>query len=203
MTFGIFQRASKFSAEFWTCVGRILKECPGSLLLVQYASNDLDEIGSDSRRRVHSALSDCDVAANRIMFRGPVSRAANLEMLSSVDIALDTFPYNGQTTTCECLWMGVPVVTLAGNYHVARVGSSLLHQVGLPELVARKSSEYIQIACELASARPRLSALRMGLRNRLWVSPLMDGRSVRGLEAAYRDVWEERLSKKSKSTRRA
>jgi predicted O-linked N-acetylglucosamine transferase (SPINDLY family) len=192
VTFGIFQRPSKFSAEFWTCVGRILKQCPGSLLLVQYASNDLDEIGSDSRRRVHSALAGFDVAASRILFRGPVSRVANLEMLSSVDIALDTFPYNGQTTTCECLWMGVPVVTLAGNYHVARVGSSLLNQVGLPELVARNSDEYIQIACELASARSRLSELRTGLRDRLRASPLMDGRSVRDIEAAYQDVWERK-----------
>jgi protein O-GlcNAc transferase len=99
--------------------------------------------------------------------------------------------------------MGVPVVTLAGDYHVARVGCSLLNQVGLPELVARNSDEYIQIACELASVRNRLLAMRAGLRHRMRMSPLMDGRSVAGVEAGYRSVWQEQRSKKCKSKRRA
>jgi len=107
-----------------------------------------------------------------------------------VDIALDTFPYHGTTTTCEALWMGVPVVTLEGRSHVSRVGVSLLRNAGLPELIARTPEEYVRIAGELAEDRPRLAQLRAAMRERMQNSPLMDGpRFARRIEEAYRRMW--------------
>ena len=105
--------------------------------------------------------------------------------------ALDTFPYGGGTTTCDALWMGVPVVSLAGPAAVGRGGVSLLSNVGLPELVAEDCEQYVQIAAELARDLPRLSALRATLRERMQASPLMNApRFARGVEAAYRTMWQ-------------
>jgi predicted O-linked N-acetylglucosamine transferase (SPINDLY family) len=90
-------------------------------------------------------------------------------------IALDTFPYHGTTTTCEALWMGVPVVTLEGTSHISRVGVSLLTNIGLSELIAKTEDEYVAIACRLAADEAGLRTLRMGLRERMRNSILMDG----------------------------
>jgi len=107
-----------------------------------------------------------------------------------VDIALDTFPYHGTTTTCEALWTGVPVVTLAGQAHASRVGVSLLTNVGLPELVAYSGDEYVKIASELAADLPRLALLRATLRGKMERSMLMDApHFARQIETAYRDMW--------------
>ena len=109
-----------------------------------------------------------------------------------MDIALDTFPYHGTTTTCEAMWMGVPVVSLAGQRHVSRVGVSLLNNVGLPELVANTPEEYVRIAVDLANDLPRLQELRSTLRQRMEQSPLMDApRFARNVEAAYRQMWRK------------
>jgi predicted O-linked N-acetylglucosamine transferase (SPINDLY family) len=109
-----------------------------------------------------------------------------------VDIALDTFPYHGTSTTCDALWMGVPVVTLAGQSHVSRVGLSLLSNIGLPELVATTVDEYVGVAVNLATDRDRLKRLRLTLRERMQNSPLMDSPTfARNLEAAYRQMWRK------------
>jgi predicted O-linked N-acetylglucosamine transferase (SPINDLY family) len=109
-----------------------------------------------------------------------------------VDVALDTLPYNGGTTTCEALWMGVPVVTLAGATHAARMGASLLRAAGLPELVAGEPEDFVARAVRLASDPAALARLRGGMRERLARSPLLDGaRFTYGLEAAYRDLWRD------------
>jgi predicted O-linked N-acetylglucosamine transferase (SPINDLY family) len=110
-----------------------------------------------------------------------------------VDLCLDPFPYNGVTTTCDALWMGVPVLTLAGRTCVQRQGCSILRNVGLDELVAETSAAYEQLAVRLAGDLPRLAGLRAGLRQRLERSPLMDAvRFTRHLEDAYRTAWEKR-----------
>jgi predicted O-linked N-acetylglucosamine transferase (SPINDLY family) len=107
-----------------------------------------------------------------------------------VDIALDTFPYHGTTTTCEALWMGVPVVTLAGQTHASRVGVSLLSNLGHPEWIATSPEGYVKIAVELAGDLPRLAQLRSTLRGRMEASPLMDAPGfAREIEAAYREMW--------------
>jgi protein O-GlcNAc transferase len=119
----------------------------------------------------------------------------HLRAYDLIDIALDPFPYNGTTTTCEALWMGVPVVTLAGVGHVARVGASILTYCGLSELVATSREDYIVKAAALAEDRIRLAGLRDGMRRRMETSPLMDyPRFARGVEAAYRDIWRTWLA---------
>ena len=106
-----------------------------------------------------------------------------------IDIALDTFPYNGTTTTCEALWMGVPVVTFAGDRHVSRVGTSLLTSVGLTECIATGRQAYVDLAVRLASDMETLSAIRRGLRERMRGSPLMDAtRFCRILEGHYQKM---------------
>jgi predicted O-linked N-acetylglucosamine transferase (SPINDLY family) len=110
---------------------------------------------------------------------------------NEIDIALDPFPYNGATTTCESLWMGTPVVALAGDAHAGRVGVSILTQVALMELIAGSPEDYVRIAVELASNRTRLSELRGSLRLRMAASPLCDTKVfARDVEGAYRTMWQ-------------
>jgi predicted O-linked N-acetylglucosamine transferase (SPINDLY family) len=107
-----------------------------------------------------------------------------------VDLCLDPFPCNGMTTTCHALWMGLPVVSLAGTLPASRSGLTLLSTIGLPELVAHNEDEYIRIATELARDFPRLARLRATLRERMQSSPLMDAPGfARKIEAAYRMMW--------------
>jgi predicted O-linked N-acetylglucosamine transferase (SPINDLY family) len=131
------------------------------------------------------------VTADRLELEGwQKSHEDHLAAYGQVDIALDTFPYHGTTTTRDALWMGVPVVTLAGQSHVSRVGISLLTNVGLPGLVAHSLEEYVQIASALARDIPRLNNLHATVRHKMEQSPLMDAaRFARNFEAAYRQMW--------------
>jgi predicted O-linked N-acetylglucosamine transferase (SPINDLY family) len=107
-----------------------------------------------------------------------------------IDIALDPFPYNGGTTNCDALWMGVPIVTMNGRTAVGRGGASVLNQIGLPELVAQDAEEYVKLATDLASDIPRLTRLRATLRQRMQDSPLMDAPGfARDVETCYRKMW--------------
>jgi protein O-GlcNAc transferase len=109
-----------------------------------------------------------------------------------MDIALDPFPYGGGTTTCDALWMGIPVVSLAGQTGVGRGGLSILSNIGLADLVAGNVDEYVQIASGLAGDLLRLSKLRATLRERMQKSPLMDApHFARNIEAAYREMWRQ------------
>jgi protein O-GlcNAc transferase len=116
--------------------------------------------------------------------------ARHLDLYSQVDIALDPFPYHGTTTTCEAIWMGVPVVTLAGDRHRARVGVSLLSAVGRQDLIARDEAEYRRIALELAGDHARRDALRRSLRGSMAASALCDGEGYAAAFAgAVRQMW--------------
>jgi predicted O-linked N-acetylglucosamine transferase (SPINDLY family) len=111
---------------------------------------------------------------------------------NQVDIALDTFPYNGTTTTCEALWMGVPVICLAGQVHAGRVGVSLLTQVGLANLVAPDEESYIATAVRLSQDADGLAAIRRHLRETMRNSSLCDaGGFTRALEQVFRDIWSD------------
>lgn len=109
-----------------------------------------------------------------------------------IDIALDTFPYTGGTTTCDALWMGVPTVTRMGPMGISRMGASILGTVGLSELIARDAAEFMRIASGLASDPGRISQLRLTMRDRLFNSPLVDAKGfTRNLQGAYRRAWGE------------
>ena len=125
------------------------------------------------------------------MFVKQVPLAEYFQIYERLDVAVDPFPCSGGTTTCDALWMGVPVVSLAGQTAVGRGGVSILSNVGLPELVAEDVGQYVRIAVDLAQDLSRLSELRATLRGRMQASPLMDApRFARNVEAAYREMWQ-------------
>ena len=119
-----------------------------------------------------------------------------MELYQRIDVGLDTFPYNGHTTSLDSFWMGVPVITLVGQTVVGRAGLSQLSNLGLQELIAQTPEQYVSIAAALAGDLPRLSQLRATLRERMQGSPLMDARRfARNIEAAYREMWRRWCAK--------
>ena len=185
-SFNYFPKVSRETVAVWTA---ILKAVPDSRLVMK-TRNFAD---SATRRYAMDMFIGQGIAAERIELSSmKTSFEEHLNAYNRIDIALDTFPYNGTTTTCEALWMGVPVVTFAGNTHASRVGKSLLTNVGLPDLVAGTFEEYVPIAVNLAGDLKRLQALRGSLRETMRNSPLTDAtRFVVNLENCYMEMWEE------------
>ena len=145
----------------------------------------------EARERVRAYFGARGIAPDRVDFSGFVRRHEYLSLYHRIDIALDPFPYNGMTTTCDALWMGTPVLTLPEEMPVSRSGLSLLSSVGLEEWVAYSEEDYVRIAAELAGNLPRLAEMRAALRPRMQASPLMDApRFARDVETAYRAMWE-------------
>lgn len=189
VTFGSFNNLLKVNREVLDAWAAILKRVPSSRLLLKTRWLHVPEM----RERVHKLFEQRGIAPERIELLGkyPTSEE-HLAAYGGVDVALDTFPYNGATTTCESLWMGVPVVTLAGDRHAARVGASMLSRVGLADLVADRPQDYIETAARLAADLDGLARLRADLRRRVAESPLCDGpRFTKQLEAAFRTMWRE------------
>ena len=187
ITFGCFNVRPKITDAVLALWVGLLHAVPGSRLLLK----NLGFRDASVQQGMRDLLAAAGIPSGRVELAGPVpTMQEHLEYYGRVDIALDTFPYHGTTTTCEALWMGVPVVTLAGRTHAARVGVSLLTTVGLPELVAASPDEYVKIAAALAADVPRLAALRTSLRARMAASPLLDAtRFARHVEVAYRQMW--------------
>jgi predicted O-linked N-acetylglucosamine transferase (SPINDLY family) len=187
ITFGCFNNFARVTEPMLRLWARILQAVPHSRLLLKAGA-----FGSErTKQRVRQILGEAGIDAERLELRG-YERAHDdhLALYQRLDVALDTFPYHGTTTTCEALWMGVPVVTLTGKTHASRVGVSLLNNIGLSELIANTTEEYVRLAVELAGELPRLSELRSTLRQRMEGSPLMDApRFARDIEAAYRTMW--------------
>jgi protein O-GlcNAc transferase len=187
ITFGSFNNFSKITPAMLELWAKILRSTPGSRLSIKATALR----GESDRHRVQQIMEAAGIGLDRLdLMEWRKSHEEHLACYRQVDIALDTFPYHGTTTTCEALWMQVPVVTLAGSTHVSRVGVSLMTNVGLGELVAHGEDEYVRIASELARDLPRLAQLRASLRGRMQDSPLMDARRfASGIEDAYRTVW--------------
>jgi predicted O-linked N-acetylglucosamine transferase (SPINDLY family) len=145
--------------------------------------------------RVRGRFDIAGVAPERLELRGWTAAVENhLGAYREIDIALDSFPYNGTTTTCEALWMGVPVVALRGESHAGRVGACLLGWLGLNQLIASDVSEFVRICARLASNLQETAALRAGLRERMRASPLVDEAGLTlELERAYQAVWIEHI----------
>jgi predicted O-linked N-acetylglucosamine transferase (SPINDLY family) len=198
VTFGLFQRPGKLHAAVWDAIAAVLAAVPDSRLLMHSSSRELDEEGSTQRTRLLKPLEDRGISAVRVLFKGPRPTGQHLAIVAEADIALDTFPYNGQTTTCDCLWMGVPVVTLRGASYVSRVAPALLDRIGLGDLASDSPENYIHRAVELANDREGLALLRSSLRGRMKNSSLTDGeRLAVEIEAAYREMWAEWCAKAS------
>lgn len=189
ITFASFNMLSKVGPAVIARWSEILIALPHARLILK--APPLADAGA--RDRLAARFSAHGIAAERLEMHGYIpAPAAHLALYNKVDIALDTFPYNGVTTTCEALWMGVPVVTEAGNSHVSRVGVSLLSNLGLEELIANSPQAYVALALDLARDRARLGHLRESLRPRMDSAPLTDGPGfTRALEAAYREMWRD------------
>jgi protein O-GlcNAc transferase len=186
VTFGSLNTLAKLSEEVLVLWARVLAAVPGSQLLLRTGA------GRWAEEWVRATLAHRGIAPERVLLAGQMaSRLEYLELYHAVDVGLDPFPYNGVTTTCDALWMGVPVVTLAGRTSVSRQGVRFLGSVGLDELIARTPEGYVRLAADVAGDLPRLSALHAGLRERMMRSPLTDAaRFTSNLEAAYRGMWD-------------
>lgn len=184
VTFGSFNNLRKITPNAIAVWSEILKGVPGAKLLLK--ARPLADPATVSRFRQMFAAHGID--DGRLILRGAVAAATDhLATYAEIDIALDPFPYNGTTTTCEALWMGVPVVTLRGDRHAGRVGASLLTQTGQDACIAHTKNDYIAIARDLAKVPVYLEQRRARLRDTLRNSPLCDGdRFCRSMEAAYR-----------------
>jgi len=174
----------------------MLRELPGARLFLK--SSGLND--SETAGQIRATFASHGVSPDRIELNDErLSVADHLALYSRIDIALDPFPYTGTTATCETLWMGVPVVTLAGQTHVSRVGASLLTHLGAPEWIAGTPDEYLAIGHNLASDPPRLAVIRGALRERMRQSPLCDAaRFTRDLESAFRKMWESWCASRSR-----
>ena len=188
ITFGSFNNIAKISPSVLPLWAEVLRAVPGSRLLLK-TKNLAD---ASVRARIVARLGELGVDIDRVILREwEAGTVGHLAAYHEVDIALDTFPYNGATTTCESLWMGVPVASLSGHTHASRMGRSILVAAGFPELVADAPQEFARIAIALASDRSRLASLRAEMRSRLRASSLMNEAAfTRALEAAYRTMWE-------------
>ena len=187
ITFGSFNELLKVTPTTVAAWCQILDRVPGSRLLIKGTT-----LGDEGTRQiVLDRFREHGIDAGRVRLIGRTrTLEEHLELYNGIDVALDTYPYNGTTTTCEALWMGVPVVTRCGKVHASRVGSSLLARVGLDDLVAGDESEYIEKAVALAEDVVRRRRLRGELRDRMRESPLMASTAfTRALESAYREMW--------------
>lgn len=197
VTFGSFNGLAKVTPEAIRLWAAILLEVPNSRLLFK----DRGVECPDTVAALIARFGDDGVTADRLDFVGwQPGRNGHLACYTGIDLALDSFPYNGTITSCDTLWMGVPFVTLLGDRHAARVGASLLTRVGLADLVAKDADGYRDIAVRLAADRDRLAALRLGMRDRLLASPLCDAEGfTRHLEGVYRDLWRRWCSSRPHS----
>jgi protein O-GlcNAc transferase len=185
ITFGCLGSPRKVHPGMVSLWARVLGAVPGSRLLLVAEEH--------ARASIHRAFASAGIEADRVELTGRVRRRDYLEHYNRIDIALDTFPFAGGTTSLDGIWMGVPVVTLNGGTALHRAGVSIAMNLGLPELVAGSPDEYVSAATNLAGDLERLSLLRAQLRSRLEASPLGDApRFARQLEATYRTVWAHR-----------
>jgi predicted O-linked N-acetylglucosamine transferase (SPINDLY family) len=179
------------------CLNNFCKINEGILLLWAHIMRQVEESRlklmakpGDHRQRTIDFLAQHGIRPGRVEFFEGRPRREYLKLYHRVDVGLDSFPYNGHTTSLDSLWMGVPVVTLVGQTVVSRAGWCQLSNLGLTELAAQTPEQYVKIAVQLAGDLPRLKELRSTLRKRMEASPLMDApRFARNIEAAYRQMW--------------
>lgn len=193
ITFGSLASQYKITPEVVGVWSRILRECPDSRLILKNTA-----LGSAGNRDfVQKLFAGFGISSERLELDGPSEHFTFLQKYGQIDIALDSFPYNGGTTTTEALWQGVPVLTFWGDRWASRTSASILRAAHLGEYVADDLEGYVKQAVELAhcpQTPARLDQLRMGLRERLARSPVCDTAGfARNMENQYVRMWEERV----------
>jgi predicted O-linked N-acetylglucosamine transferase (SPINDLY family) len=189
ITFGSLNNFCKFNERVIVTWSQILRQ-NDSFRLYLHAR------GGGHREQLLQRFEREGITRERITFMGYVSEEEYLKAYANIDIALDPFPYAGGTTTCDALWMGVPVISIKGEVGVARAGLSVLTNAGWPELVTNSLDEYVKLALQLAEDPQRLREIRKIARPRMHASKLMEADSfARGVENAYRTMWREWCAK--------
>ncbi|NJO16884.1 MAG: tetratricopeptide repeat protein [Thioploca sp.] len=175
ITFGSFNNYMKMNLKLFTLWAQVLKAVKNSRLLIKAKSfNDLN-----TQQSFLNLFASLDIESSRLIISNYESSIEiHLRSYHQIDIGLDTYPFHGGTTTCQALWMGVPVVTLVGERHASRTGLSILSAAGLTELIAYTPEEYVEICVKLANDLDYLQQLRARLRTQLQTSPLMDGKQL-------------------------
>jgi predicted O-linked N-acetylglucosamine transferase (SPINDLY family) len=197
VTFGSFAHHLKIHAGVIALWAAILRQVPGSRLLIKCAGGHDLQLKADLERQFQA----CGVESRRIRVLGWVPKPGHWDLYNQVDIALDTHPFNGCLTTLEALWMGVPTVTLTGETYVSRVGSDILGRAGMGPCVASTADQMVAKAVALAGDRDTLARIRVGLRPRMKASPLCDTRRfARQMEAAYRQMWRQWCNSKTQDS---
>jgi len=197
-TFGCFGSLMKYNEPLIAAWSRLLARCPGSRLLLKAEPFSDEDVLKRTAERFHKHGVD---PARLELLSHTATLRDHLALYDRVDLALDTFPYHGTTTTCEAMLMGVPTVTRIGPSHASRVGLTLLTQVGLTDLAAHTEEEWIAKAESLAGDRPRLANLRATLRQTLLASPLCDGPAfARRFEAGLLDAIATKAAAQAQST---
>jgi predicted O-linked N-acetylglucosamine transferase (SPINDLY family) len=185
ITFGCFNNFGKVTDEALRAWAEILRRVPGSKLMLEVAGLESPRLQANIRSRLQGA--EMPQQSVSVIRRRPENQFV---LYNRIDIALDPFPCNGGTTSMDTLWMGVPLVTLAGGHFVSRMGVTILTNAGQGDLIARNIDEYIEKAVKLAGDHARLKDMRMNLRAKLEASPVMDARAfARDMEDAYRGMW--------------
>jgi predicted O-linked N-acetylglucosamine transferase (SPINDLY family) len=188
VTLASFNNPAKMTSQIVEVWAKILQRVPKSRLVLKYRGIDYPSVAGGLA--IEFAGHGIDPA--RIECQGWSAHAQLLAEYQRIDLALDTFPYNGGLTTCEALWMGVPVITCPGETFASRHSLSHLSNVGLTETIALDLDDYVDIAVSLATDLPRLAALRSGLRSRVASSPLCDGmRFAQDLMHILRGIWQQ------------
>jgi protein O-GlcNAc transferase len=193
VTFGSFNSFAKINPDLLDSWAQILAAVPNSRLLMK--SKPLEN--PSTRQWVHQAFARRGVLSDRVQMQTWVRLDEHYALLRSVDLMLDSYPYNGHTTSCQSIWMGVPVMTRAGDTFRSRVGLSMMTQLDLPEFVATSREQYVKRAIEFGSDLPRLRELRPTLRQRMSESSLCDAKTFcRQLESVYREMWHTDVTMK-------
>ncbi len=187
ITFGSFNKLAKISPATVALWAGVLRALTSSRLVIK----NRPLVEPETRARLAAQFAAHGIAADRLDLQGwRADDRDHLNLYNSIDIALDTSPYNGTTTTCEALWMGVPVLTLADGGHAGMVGASLLNHAGLQDWIAGTARDFVTRAVDLAEDHEGLARLRAGLRARVTKSRLCDAPAyARSVEAAYRALW--------------
>jgi protein O-GlcNAc transferase len=188
ITFGCLNNPAKITEPAIRIWSRILNAVPGSQLML---------LGDRGVKCIDELFCECGISLDRLHRMGRLSRFEYLKLFNQIDIALDSFPYNGQTTSCDGFWMGVPMVALKGNTYASRMGVSLMTNLGLSDWVAETPERYVEVAIGKAMNIEQLAQLRASMRERFRESPIMDYPSLaRDIEDAYRKMWQSWCEKK-------
>ena len=188
-TFGCLNNSAKVSDRCLESWGKLIQSLPGSRLVLLAGQSQ------SAQRRLSERFVKAGILRDRFQLVARLPRRQYFEAYHGIDIALDPFPYNGGVTTGDALWMGVPVLTVAGSSYLSRQGAMAMLALGLPEFVAEEPDALIPLAQMWMNRRPELAQLRHSLRERLLASPLADApRYVRNLEASLRAEWAKGCS---------